>query len=275
MDSRIELRHLRYFLALADELHFGRAAQRLHIAQPALSQQIRQLERLLGAPLFTRTSRAVALTEAGRVLQPRAQETLARLTADLDEAARVSRGESGRLELAFVSSASGLVGSVLRRLTAERPGVLIELHEGFTSRVLDRLERGAADVAITRDAEPREGLTVRTVLDEPFVAVVPESHDLARADTVSAGQLAASPLILYRRVAGAGAQSATVPRGGRGARHPLPRLRLEHDPAVRRRRPRSHGGPRQCGDRAAIGRRRAAARRNARDERPSGGSPHR
>src|ERR1700733_5372499 len=105
MDRDIELRHLRYFVAVAEELHFGRAAQRLHLAQPPLSQQIRKLEDILGHALFTRTSRAVRLTAAGETLLERARRTLQNVQEDLDEARSVGRGEVGSLRVGFIGSA--------------------------------------------------------------------------------------------------------------------------------------------------------------------------
>ncbi|MER6943041.1 LysR substrate-binding domain-containing protein [Nonomuraea sp. NPDC000554] len=202
MDSPIEFRHLRYFVAVADELHFGRAAQRLRIAQPALSQQIRQLERLIGAMLFERTSRSVRLTAAGEAFLPRARDLLARLSADVTEAARVARGEAGRLDVAFISSAASALSSVLRTFTQDRPEVQVRLHEGFTSTTLDRLERGTADVGIVRDAGERDGITLTPLLDEEFLAVMPSTHPLATSGTVTAAQLVSWPLVLYPPNAG-------------------------------------------------------------------------
>lgn len=210
MDPRLELRHLRYFLTLAEELHFGRAAARLHIAQPALSQQIRQLEQLMGVTLFTRTSRSVELTEAGRGFRPRAHELLALLASDVDEARRVARGESGRIDISFISSGAGIVSSLLRHFTLSRPDVLVELHEGPTTAVLDRLARGTADVGIVRDADEHEGLTISPLFAEPFVAVLPADHDLAEAEAVTATQLASSPLVLFPRASGSRAHTLTL-----------------------------------------------------------------
>src|SRR5215831_16743869 len=105
MDDRdIELRHLRYFVAVAEELHFGRAANRLHLAQPPLSQQIRKLEEILGYPLFLRTSRAVTLTAAGEVFLERARRTLRNVQEDLEEARSIGRGEEGTLRVGFIGS---------------------------------------------------------------------------------------------------------------------------------------------------------------------------
>jgi DNA-binding transcriptional LysR family regulator len=101
MKDSIELRHLRYFLAVAETLHFGRAATKLGMAQPPLSQQIKRLETLVGAPLFERTTRGVRLTPAGAMLRERATATLSRLADDLDQTRRVARGEEGRLTVGF------------------------------------------------------------------------------------------------------------------------------------------------------------------------------
>jgi DNA-binding transcriptional LysR family regulator len=109
MSEPIELRHLRYFIAVAEELHFSRAAERLHIAQPPLSQQIRKLEQLIGYPLFTRNSRTVALTQAGETLLDRSRYILCRLDDDLETVRRVGRGEIGTLTVGFIGSAAGFL----------------------------------------------------------------------------------------------------------------------------------------------------------------------
>ncbi|GAA3557317.1 LysR family transcriptional regulator [Amycolatopsis ultiminotia] len=210
MDGRIELRHLRYFAAVAEELHFGRAAQRVRIAQPALSQQIRQLETFVGAALFERTSRSVRLTAAGAVFLPRARELLERLSADVAEAARVARGEAGRLDIAFISSAANSVSSALRAFTQDRPHVQVRLQEGFTSTTLDLLERAAADLGIVRDAEERNGISLTPLLEEPFVAVLPAQHPLAGRNAVTAAQLAPCPLVLFPARAGARARARNL-----------------------------------------------------------------
>ncbi|MBT0769006.1 LysR family transcriptional regulator [Kineosporia sp. J2-2] len=207
MDQRIEFRHLRYFLALAEELHFGRAARRLHIAQPALSQQIRQLEKITGTDLFRRTSRSVQLTEAGAAFRPRAHDLLLRLAADLDEAGRIGRGESGRLDVAYITSATAVVSEHLRAFSRNRPDVQVKLHDGFTTDVLTALARGTADVGIVRDAEEQDDIALSPLMSERFVAVVPADHPAARdaardGDRVPARALAGDPLILFPRTAG-------------------------------------------------------------------------
>ncbi|MFF4667440.1 LysR family transcriptional regulator [Streptomyces sp. NPDC001282] len=203
MDQRIELRHLRYFLAVAEELHFGRAAQRLSIAQPALSQQIRQLEKMVGVELFRRTSRSVRLTDAGATFHPRARDLLGRLAADLDEAGRVGRGKAGRLDVAFITSATAIISERLREFSRRRPDVQIKLHDGFTVDVLAALERGTADIGIVRDAEERDDIDLSLLTTERFVAVLPAEHPAAGGSHVQATALATDPLILFPRTAGA------------------------------------------------------------------------
>lgn len=202
MDPRIELRHLRYFLAVADELHFGRAAQHLHIAQPALSQQIRQLEMLVGVELFQRSSRRVRLTDAGTAFQPRARDLLERLAADLDEAGRVGRGEVGHLHLAFITSATSIVSELLRAFARSRPEVQITLRDGFTTNVLTALQQGTADAGIVRDPEDHDDIALSPLITERFVALVPATHPAASGNRVTPAALRADPLILFPKAAG-------------------------------------------------------------------------
>jgi DNA-binding transcriptional LysR family regulator len=199
----IELRHLRYFVAVAEELHFGRAAQRLHMAQPPLSQQIRRLEAIVGSPLLERTSRSVALTPAGAALLARARRLLAEARESVDEAARIGRGEQGTLDVGFVSSAITL--GVPERIQAFRerfPAVHTRLHEGQTALTVARLQRGEVDVGIVRDAEPSAGLATATLATEGFVAVLGAHHPRAGARRLDAGVLRDEPFVLYPRSAG-------------------------------------------------------------------------
>src|ERR1700727_3798521 len=163
MDRDIELRHLRYFVAVAEELHFGRAAERLHVAQPPLSQQIRKLEDLLGYPLFTRTSRSVSLTVAGEALLQRAQRTLRNVQRDLDETRGIGRGDVGSLHIGFIGSAMlSTLPSIFRSYREAYPLVRLHLHESFTSLVMEGLENGTLDAGILRDGDPVGGVHVTT-----------------------------------------------------------------------------------------------------------------
>ncbi|MGW0249753.1 LysR family transcriptional regulator [Nocardia goodfellowii] len=204
MIDGVELRHLRYFLAVADELHFGRAAARLHIAQPALTQQIQRLETLLGTRLLDRTSRSVALTPAGAVLRERAAAVLGHAARDLDEVARVGQGSQGRLYLGFVPSVLPLEPLRGVRLFRERyPLVEVDLVEGYTSRMMDQLSNGGLDTAIVRDPDDLPGLHVAPLITEPFVAVLPADHPDAGRSTITGAELADNPLVFFPRAAGA------------------------------------------------------------------------
>lgn len=189
-------------MVLAGELHFGRAAQHLRVAQPALSQQIRQLERAIGVTLFQRTSRSVALTPAGSVFAARVRDHLQRLEDDVEEARRIARGESGRLDVGFISSAAPVIATIARWVGTQRPGVLLDLHEGTTETVLDDVERGTADLGVVRDAEVRADISLTTLRVERYVAVLPGEHSLADASAVTAVDLADSPLVLFPESAG-------------------------------------------------------------------------
>ena len=176
MDTDIELRHLRYFVAVAEELHFGRAAERLHLAQPPLSQQIRKLEELLGYPLFIRTSRSVSLTTAGEALLQRARRTLRNVQRDIDETRSIGRGDVGSLHIGFIGSAMlTTLPGIFRAYREAYPRVQLHLHESFTA-LCTRSGNGTLDAGILRDGDPFEGLQVTTILSEPFVAVLPSTH---------------------------------------------------------------------------------------------------
>lgn len=140
MDQDVELRHLRYFVAVAEDLHFGRAAKRLHLSQPPLSHQIRRLEELLGHPLFVRTSRSVALTSVGQVYLERARRTLHLVQRDIEETRRVGGGEVGSLHIGFVGSAMlTTLPRIFGEYRARFPRVQLHLHESFTSQVAEGL----------------------------------------------------------------------------------------------------------------------------------------
>jgi DNA-binding transcriptional LysR family regulator len=203
MDRDIELRHLRYFVAVAEELHFGRAALRLHLAQPPLSQQIRKLEEILGYPLFLRTSRAVKLTSAGQVFLERARRTLRNVQEDMDEARSVGRGEEGFLRVGFIGSAMLTpLPAMLGRYRRLYPKVNLQLHESFTSAVVQKLLKGELDAAFLRDAGQTSGLEIEPLFSEPFIAVVPKKHPLARYKTISTRELRDEPFVFFPPSAG-------------------------------------------------------------------------
>ena len=203
MDPAVELRHLRSFVAVAEELHFGRAALRLHMAQPPLSQQIRRLEAAVGCTLLERTSRSVRLTPAGAAFLERARRTLRNVASDVEEARSIGRGATGRLALGVVGSS--LLTSLPRALAAHlaaHPGVELQLREGHTSQVVAGLLDGELDAGIVRDADPVPGFAATTLLAEPFVAVLPADHRHARAGTLSVAALEGEPFVSPVRAGG-------------------------------------------------------------------------
>jgi DNA-binding transcriptional LysR family regulator len=203
MDGDIELRHLRYFVAVAEELHFGRAALRLHLAQPPLSQQIRKLEEILGYPLFLRTSRAVKLTSAGEVFLERARRTLRNVQEDMEEARSVGRGEEGFLRVGFIGSAMLTpLPAMLGRYRRLYPKVNLQLHESYTSAVVQKLLKGELDAGFLRDGGQASGLEIEPLFSEPFIAVVPKKHPLARHKTISAKELRDEPFVFFSPSAG-------------------------------------------------------------------------
>jgi DNA-binding transcriptional LysR family regulator len=223
----MELRQLRYFVAVAEELHFRRAAERLHISQPPLSQQIRALEEELGFALLVRTRRRVELTAAGAAFLRDARALLGELEGAVATARRIDAGQTGRLRINFVGSALlSIVPGTVERFRRARPGVELELRERPTADQLRAVRAGVADVGLVRP--PIEGddeMRVQTVLRERTVAAVPAGHELAGLSRVPLRRLAAEPLVLFPReqapgyhdlliesLAGAGAARAGGPR---------------------------------------------------------------
>lgn len=180
----IELRHFRYFVAVAEELHFSRAAQRLHISPPSLTQQIKDLERGLGVLLFRRTKRSVALTDAGTRFLDHARATL--LQAERAELVgrQAGRGEVGRIEIGYVTSAScaGIVSAAIKSFRRRHPLVDIQLSKLETPVQLEALVHGQLDIGFLRPPTtyPTE-VTGFTVLSHPLIAALPADHRLARA----------------------------------------------------------------------------------------------
>jgi len=197
----MELRQLRYFVAVAEELHFRRAAERLHISQPPLSQQIRALEDELGFALLIRTRRRVQLTPAGEAFLRDARALLGELDGAVATARRIDAGQTGRLRIGFVGSALlSIVPGTVERFRASRPGVAIELRERSTVDQLRAVSAGIVDVGLVRPPiDDDGGLRAETVLRERTVAALPVGHPLASLGRVSLRRLAAEPLVLFPR----------------------------------------------------------------------------
>jgi DNA-binding transcriptional LysR family regulator len=207
----IDLRHLRYFVAVAEELHFGRAAAKLGIQQPPLSQQIKQLEAELGLALFVRTSRTVTLTAAGEELLERARRTLSRLQEDFNAVQRIGRGEVGALNIGFAGSAMlSNLPDVIRSYRRSYPDVQLRLGEMVTSEVIDHLRDETIDLGFLRDPGEVEGIVIESLLREPFVAILPAKHRLAIQKIISVTKLKGEPFIFYRRSVGPVAYDRTI-----------------------------------------------------------------
>lgn len=205
--NNIELRQLRYFIAVAEEMHFGRAAVRLHMTQPPLSQTIQSLEAALGTQLFARTQRSVALTPAGLALLPEARRIVLQTGALPDLAQRAASGATGNLSLAFVSTADySVLPPFLREFCAAYPQVQIDLREATTDVQLDDLEQGRIDVGLLIPPMPdkmKAQLEYAAVLSEPLILAAPEGLKALSGDAPMAlKNLPDMPLIIFpRRIA--------------------------------------------------------------------------
>lgn len=200
----MEFRQLRYFLAVAEHLHFSAAAGSLGIAQPPLSQQILKLEREIGTKLFVRHSRHVELTEAGRLFRERAQRIVEEAGLALAEAQNAGRGETGRLSLGFAGSTvfHPLVATVLQRYRSAWPGVAIGCEESNSSLLLDRVSEARVDAAFVRLPLDCRGLATQALVEEDVLAALPPRHRLARRRRLDLAELAGDPLILFPRAIG-------------------------------------------------------------------------
>jgi len=198
----IDLRVWRQFLTLAEELHYGRAAQRLHITQPPLTQAIQGLERTLGVPLFLRTRRSVALTPAGTALLVPVQRLLAAAEALPQVAQAAAAGLAGQLRLAFVSSISyGPLPEWLRSFRAAHPEVALSLREATLDVQLGAFDADEIDAGFVLHAPGAAppGLAAWTALTEPLMMALPESHPAAAGAAVRWAQIAAEPLVIFPR----------------------------------------------------------------------------
>jgi DNA-binding transcriptional LysR family regulator len=196
----MELRHLRYFIAVAEELHFGRAAKLLGISQPPLSQQIQALEQTLGARLFERTNRRVELSEAGRLFLDEARLVLAQVDKAADVARRAQLGEIGELKIGFTASAP-FTSSIPQAIFAFRqafPSVHLTLQEMSSKEVAERLEEQSMQVGIMRPLPLPDSLVAVELLREPLVAVIRSDHPLHLKS------LAAEPFVFFPRSYGSG-----------------------------------------------------------------------
>jgi DNA-binding transcriptional LysR family regulator len=200
----MEFRQLRYFLAVAEHLHFTEAAAHLGIAQPPLSQQILKLEREIGTKLFIRHPRRVELTEAGRLLQESARRIIEDAQLALTEVQNAGRGESGHFSLGFAGSTvfHPLVATVMQNYRNAYPRVVISCEESNSSALLDKVSEGHVDAALVRLPLHCRDLVVQPLVKEDMLAVLPANHRLSRRRRIDLANLADDSFIFFPRPIG-------------------------------------------------------------------------
>ncbi len=211
----MELRHLRYFVAVAEEAHITRAAHRLGIQQPPLSQQIKALEEALNARLFYRKAYGVELTAVGVVFYEDAKRILAETQRAVERAQRTERGEEGRIKVGLTSSSGfhPLVPRAVRLFREAKPNVSIDLTESGSSQLIEALDTNALDAAFVRTSVAGDhGISVLSFTDEPMLIALPSGHRFAgdTAKPLRLETLSGEPFILYRRATGAGLYDAII-----------------------------------------------------------------
>jgi DNA-binding transcriptional LysR family regulator len=205
VDVPVDLRQLRYFVAVAEELHFGHAAERLHMSQSPLSRSIRELERELGLVLFIRTTRHVELTPAGSALLERARRALAEIDAAVDDARRAARQDRGVFAVGFTPFSRSPATRIVDDLRSRRPELNVRLDEDVTPELLRQVaarELGVAVVLETPAAARRYGVRIDALRDEPLLAALPSAHRYAKREAIPVGAFTAERVLLPREPAG-------------------------------------------------------------------------
>jgi DNA-binding transcriptional LysR family regulator len=205
VDASIELRQLRYFVAVAEELHFGRAAERLHMSQSPLSRAIRELERDLGVMLFVRTTRRVELTHAGSLLLERSRRALAEIDGAIADARASAQSEDDVVAIGYGPFSGSVVSRIAEALEAEQPDLSVRLMEEVTPDALRRVgahELAAAVVMESPVAARRHGVRIDALKDEPLLAALPESHPLAGEAVIRVSAFASECVLLPREPPG-------------------------------------------------------------------------
>ncbi|MEO3763460.1 LysR family transcriptional regulator [Streptomyces sp. B8F3] len=196
----VDLRQMRYFIAVAEELHFGRAAARLHMAQPPLSRQIRLLEGAVGARLLDRSRRSVALTAAGRVFLAEARATVRQADRAVELTRRAARGETGQLAVAFIDAAIySVIPPVVRRFSQVRPGVELSVTELRIPDQIREVAEGRLHAGFVHPPVSDPRLAVETVFTEELAVALPGGHPLAGRSRVDLAELAGTPLVQFPR----------------------------------------------------------------------------
>lgn len=208
MPTRISFRNLQTFLTIANHLNMSRAAEALHIAQPALSQQLQLMERRLDVLLFERNGRPMRLTEAGILFHAKAATLLAQFNTTVSQVRDVHQGQDGWLGLGFTRSAMySFLPPCVRQFHKALPRLKIHFHEMLTEEQPEALRQGLIHLGLARDPEPQPGLNQQIVSVEPLVAVLPRDHVLANEKVLELSRLAGEPLVTFPRHA-----NATFPR---------------------------------------------------------------
>ena len=197
--SAVELRHIRYFLAVAEYLNFSKAAQQLHIAQPPLSRQIRQLEDELGVALFVRDKRRVELTKAGHVFLEEARKLVVQAGHATEAARHAQKGESGVVRIGIASGLGGVVGKVVAEHCKRLPHIAIECKDIFSTPQNEALRQGQIDVGFLRPPVDQVNLDCEMLFEEAFVVVLPKTHRLAKRNALRMRDIAGEPLITFDR----------------------------------------------------------------------------
>lgn len=194
----MNLRHLQFFVVLAEEMNFTRAAERLHVAQPALSQQIRALEERLGAPLIDRANRPLRLTDAGTYFLGEARELLAQYEQASSATREIAQGLRGWFGIGFTRSAMySVLPPALKRFSRDHPGIELKLYEMLAEEQAQALAEQRIHIGIGRQAQAVEGCTTRVLLRESLMAVLPADHPMASASRLRIQDLADTPFVFY------------------------------------------------------------------------------
>lgn len=198
MSNELELRHLRYFLALSEELHFGKSSEKLFISQPALSRQIQQLEELLGTSLLKRDKRNVALTNTGEYLKDEAQFIFNHLEFVRKNIEHIEAGNEGVLRIGFVGSAmQTIIPGLIGKIQLQSPGIRTELTELSNQEQIDQVTKDELDIGFIRTMRLPGGLSKKEILNETFSLVLPEDHHLNHENFSSVKQLRSESFILF------------------------------------------------------------------------------
>jgi DNA-binding transcriptional LysR family regulator len=195
----VELRHIRYFVAVADCLNFRQAAQQLHLAQPPLSRQIRQLEQFLGVTLFVRDRRKVELTKAGHAFLEEARKMIMQAGHAAAVARHAQKGEAGMVRIGLSSGLGGMVSKVVFAHQRRCPEIVLECRDIFSNFQNDALRRQEIDVGFLRPPVDQLNLDCESICDEDFVVILPRRHRLAKHQSLRLRDIAEEPLVGFNR----------------------------------------------------------------------------